>query len=82
MRVVMDAGALGIEIAIAGKLRGMRAKTQKYTTGFIVTSGQPGKEFVDEAKSTIDMKQGVIGLRVKDICSIGDKTTPRSCCHS
>eukprot|EP00766_Chilomastix_caulleryi_P006467 gnl/Chilomastix_caulleri/8725.p1 GENE.gnl/Chilomastix_caulleri/8725~~gnl/Chilomastix_caulleri/8725.p1 ORF type:complete len:175 (+),score=40.34 gnl/Chilomastix_caulleri/8725:44-568(+) len=33
MRVVMDAGALGIEIAIAGKLRGMRDKTTKYTTG-------------------------------------------------
>ena len=76
MRVVMDAGALGVEIAIAGKLRGMRAKTQKYTTGYLVTSGQPGKDFVDEAKATISMRQGVIGLRVKIFAPSESKPLP------
>ena len=57
--------AKGTEIIISGKVRGQRAKAQKYKWGYLVTTGQPKHDFVDEATRHVEMRQGVLGIKVK-----------------
>merc|ERR1712216_814921 len=60
---VMRRGAIGCMIIVGGKIRGQRAKAQKYTSGYLISTGQPKKEFVDTAVR-LNMRQGVLGLKV------------------
>lgn len=46
---IMRRNAVGCMIIISGKVRGQRAKAQKYMAGYIISTGQPKKEFVDTA---------------------------------
>ena len=39
MRFVMEAGAKGVEVVVAGKLRGQRAKAMKFRDGYMVKTG-------------------------------------------
>ena len=64
-QVMKRGGAKGCEIIISGKIRGQRAKSQKYKQGFIVSTGQPKLEFVDEAVRHVELRQGVLGVKVK-----------------
>ena len=63
--VMRRGGAIGCEVIIAGKVRGQRAKAQKYAQGYQISTGQPKLEFIDTAIRSIKMRQGVLGLRVK-----------------
>mmetsp|Transcript_7666 Transcript_7666/g.8740 ORF Transcript_7666/g.8740 Transcript_7666/m.8740 type:complete len:237 (+) Transcript_7666:40-750(+) len=57
--------AKGVEVIISGKVRGQRAKAQKYKWGFLVTTGQPKRDFIDEAVRHVELRQGVLGIKVK-----------------
>ena len=61
----MESGAKGCEVVVSGKLRAARAKSMKFTDGFMVHSGQPAREFVDYAVRHVLLKQGVLGIKVK-----------------
>merc|ERR1719163_1117658 len=61
---VMRRGAVGCMIIVGGKVRGQRAKAQKYTQGYLLSTGQPKKEFVDTAVRHVNMRQGVLGLKL------------------
>ena len=63
--VMRKGGAIGCEVIIAGKVRGQRAKAQKYAQGYQISTGQPKLQFIDTAVRSIKMRQGVLGLRVK-----------------
>ena len=63
--VMKRGGATGCEIIISGKIRGQRAKSQKYKQGYIVSTGQPKLEFIDLAVRHVELRQGVLGVRVK-----------------
>merc|ERR1712137_1327058 len=66
MGTVMRQGkAIGCEVIIAGKVRGQRAKAQKYTMGYQVSTGQPKHDFIDKAIRHVEMRQGMIGIKVK-----------------
>ena len=67
MRRVMDAGALGCEIVISGKLTGPRSRTEKFISGYIKHSGKPAIELVDKGYSVAVKKLGVIGCQVRII---------------
>ena len=67
MRRVMDAGALGCEIVISGKLTGPRSRTEKFISGYIKHSGKPASELVDKGYSVAVKKLGVIGCQVRII---------------
>ncbi len=62
---IRDAGAVGAEIEISGKLSGERKRREKFMTGYIMKCGQPAMEWVDEAKEQAVLKPGVIGIKVK-----------------
>ena len=70
---VMRRNAVGCEIMVSGKVRGQRAKAQKYSAGYQISTGQPKKEFIDTAIRHVNMRQGVIGLKVKIMMSLERK---------
>ncbi|KAK7064198.1 40S ribosomal protein S3-1 [Favolaschia claudopus] len=49
----------------AQKLRAARAKSMKFTDGFMIHSGQPAIDFVDFAVRHVLLRQGVLGIKVK-----------------
>jgi small subunit ribosomal protein S3 len=61
----MDSGALGCEVVIAGKLTGARARTQKFTEGYIKHCGEPSNTIVEKGYAVAIKKLGVIGVQVK-----------------
>merc|ERR1712111_191212 len=65
LRFVMESGAKGCEVVISGKLRAARAKSMKFTDGFMIHSGQPAKDFIDNATRHVLLRQGVLGIKVK-----------------
>merc|ERR1712059_245313 len=65
LRFIMESGAKGCEVVVSGKLRAARAKSMKFTDGFIIHSGQPAKDFIDSATRHVLLRQGVLGIKVK-----------------
>jgi len=65
LRRIMDAGALGCEITISGKLTGPRARVEKIVEGYIKHCGGYVDEIVDEGFAIALRKAGVIGVKVR-----------------
>merc|ERR1712166_131152 len=63
--VMRRGGATGCEVMVSGKVRGQRAKAQKYTAGYQISTGQPKKDFIDIAVRHVELRQGILGLKVK-----------------
>jgi small subunit ribosomal protein S3 len=64
---IMDAGALGAEIVLSGKVTGARSRVEKFNRGYIKHNGEPAAEIVDEGQGVAVMKLGTIGVTVKII---------------
>jgi len=64
---IMEAGALGAEIILSGKVTGARSRVEKFNRGYIKHNGEPAEEIVDKGVATAVMKLGTIGVRVKII---------------
>jgi small subunit ribosomal protein S3 len=62
---VMDAGALGAEIVISGKLRTERARFEKFRAGYFPRCGEPALKYMKKAEAHVQLKPGIIGVRVK-----------------
>ncbi|KAK6119643.1 hypothetical protein DH2020_046609 [Rehmannia glutinosa] len=65
LRFVMESGAKGCEVIVSGKLRAQRAKSMKFKDGYMISSGQPVKEYIDSAVRHVLLRQGVLGIKVK-----------------
>lgn len=65
VKFVMESGAKGCEVVVAGKLRGQRAKAMKFRDGYMVKTGNSAFEYTDYATRHIMMRQGIMGCRVK-----------------
>ncbi|MFD1514831.1 30S ribosomal protein S3 [Halomarina rubra] len=64
---IMDAGALGAEIVLSGKVTGARSRVEKFNRGYIKHNGEPAESIVDEGQGVAVMKLGTIGVTVKII---------------
>ncbi|WP_313691322.1 30S ribosomal protein S3 [Halorarum halobium] len=64
---IMDAGALGAEIVLSGKVTGARSRVEKFNRGYVKHNGEPAKDVVDEGQGVAVMKLGTIGVTVKII---------------
>jgi small subunit ribosomal protein S3 len=62
---VMEAGALGAEIVISGKLRTERARFEKFRAGYLVKCGEPSLKYMQKAEVHVQLKQGMFGVRVR-----------------
>lgn len=60
----MEAGAKGCEVIVTGKLRAARAKAMKFKDGYMISSGNPTKEFIDSAVRHVLLRQGCLGIKV------------------
>jgi small subunit ribosomal protein S3 len=61
---VMDAGALGCEVILAGKITGPRSRTEKFLAGYIKHCGKPAEELVMKGYAVAKRKLGIIGVKV------------------
>lgn len=65
VRRIMDAGARGCHIIVAGKLTGQRHRTEKFKEGYIKFCGEPKANFIDHGYAVAKLKMGVIGVTVE-----------------
>lgn len=61
---MMNAGAMGAEIVIAGKLRSERAHFEKYVAGVVPKSGDTADRMVRHATTDVLLKMGLYGVQV------------------
>jgi len=61
----MEAGALGAEIVISGKLTTERARFEKFRAGYFPRCGEPALVAMKKAEAHVQLKPGIIGVRVK-----------------
>lgn len=65
VRRVMDSGARGCHVVIAGKLTGERHRTEKFKEGYIKFCGEPKLKFIRQGFAVAKLKPGVIGVKVE-----------------
>ncbi len=61
---VMNAGALGVEILISGKIPSQRARTWRFYQGYLKKCGDVAISGVDIAYKTAVLKSGAVGVKV------------------
>jgi small subunit ribosomal protein S3 len=61
----IEAGALGVEIVIRGKLTTDRARYEKYKAGYLPSVGESIGKIVRSAVVDTQLKQGLFGISVK-----------------
>lgn len=65
IRRIMDDGAKGCYIIVAGKLSGQRHRTEKFKEGNIKFCGEPKANFMDHGYAVAKLKMGIIGVTVQ-----------------
>src|SRR2546428_8189061 len=65
VRRIMEAGAKGCLVVIAGKLTGQRHRREKFKAGPIKYCGEPRHPWMDLRFSVANLKPGVIGVTVE-----------------
>ncbi len=65
MNTIMNAGALGVEVAIAGKLRSERAHFEKHSSGVNPKSGDLAEKIVRLGTTSVLTKMGLMGIQIR-----------------
>jgi small subunit ribosomal protein S3 len=61
---IMDAGALGVEVIISGKLTTMRSRSEKFREGYLPKVGEAIQKYLRSEVVSIQLKSGLLGVRV------------------
>jgi small subunit ribosomal protein S3 len=64
LQKIMESGAVGVQIIMAGKLAA-RSRTQKFKEGFVAHSGDYAEKLVDYSYTQAILKLGIIGIKVR-----------------
>ena len=65
MNQIMEAGAMGVQITISGKLRGDRSAFEKHTQGILPRAGNYAKNMVSEDIVHTKTPMGLIGIKIR-----------------
>jgi len=65
VRRIMDSGAKGCQVIIAGKLTGARHRTEKFTEGHVKYCGEIARQVMDNGFAVAKLKPGVLGVKVR-----------------
>ena len=65
MNQIMEAGAMGVQITISGKLRGDRSAFEKHTQGILPRAGNYAKNVVSEDIVHTKTPMGLIGINIR-----------------
>lgn len=68
---LVAAGAKGCEVIVSGKLRAQRAKSMKFKDGYMVSSGNPVREYIDSATRHVLLRQ--VRAREVKLFQVGGK---------
>jgi len=74
IKQIMDAGAMGVQITISGKLRGDRSAFEKHTQGILPRAGNYAKNLVSEDITHTKTPMGLIGIKIR--IATKEKLTP------
>ena len=64
LQEIMDAGAMGAEIIISGKVPSARARSWRFSAGYLKKSGDTAENYVLKSTDVAKLKPGIIGIRV------------------
>ena len=62
---IMEAGAMGVQITVSGKLRGDRSAFEKHTQGILPRAGNYAKDLVSEDITHTKTPMGLIGIKIR-----------------
>ena len=62
---IMEAGAMGVQIIVSGKLRGDRSAFEKHTQGILPRAGNYAKDLVSEDITHTKTPMGLIGIKIR-----------------
>jgi small subunit ribosomal protein S3 len=65
LRDIMNAGAIGAQITLSGKVTGERSRMEKFVDGYIKHCGEPAERLVLKGFAEAAPKLGRIGVKVK-----------------
>ncbi|MDE1764662.1 MAG: 30S ribosomal protein S3 [Thaumarchaeota archaeon] len=65
LQTIMEAGAMGVQITISGKLRGERSSFEKHSKGILPRAGYQAGVIVSEDIVHVETKMGLIGIRIR-----------------
>src|SRR5919199_4021643 len=65
INTIMNAGALGVEVSVAGKLRSERAHFEKHSAGIIPKSGDIAEKVVKVGVTHVLTKMGLMGIQLR-----------------
>jgi hypothetical protein len=65
VRRIMESGAKGCQVVIAGKLTGQRHRTEKFKAGHIKFCGQAKLDWMQQGFSVAKLKPGIMGITVQ-----------------
>lgn len=77
LQAIMRSGALGAEIVMSGKLPSERARSWRFSEGYLKKTGDPSK-VVDSAMAQAKTMPGIVGIKVRILppnAHIHDKIT-------
>lgn len=72
LKKIMEAGAVGVEIVISGKLGGSKGRIGKFNAGYLKHCGNSAEELVDYGFEEAITRPGKIGIKVKIMKEIRD----------
>lgn len=61
---IIEAGALGAEIVISGKVPGARAKSWRFSAGYLKKSGDIADNYLSKSTVVAQLKSGSVGVKV------------------
>jgi small subunit ribosomal protein S3 len=65
INTIMNAGALGVEVSVAGKLRSERSHFEKHSAGIIPKSGDIAERVVKVGVTHVLTKMGLMGIQLR-----------------
>ena len=65
INTISNAGALGVEVTVAGKLRSERAHFEKHSSGVLPKSGDIAEKVVKEGVTHVRTKMGLMGIQLR-----------------
>ncbi|MCK5334432.1 MAG: 30S ribosomal protein S3, partial [Candidatus Aenigmarchaeota archaeon] len=72
LKNIMSAGAIGVEVCLAGKVSGSRKRTEKFMRGNLKKSGHSRDICTNYGQTTANLRPGVIGIKVRIMHSLPD----------
>lgn len=73
LKRVMDAGAVGVALRLAGKLGGEKSRFEKFATGYVQHSGETSERLVSKGFAEANLRGGKVGIQVRIMTSMSNE---------